>query len=421
MTTDPTALPSASRQRQGLIASYLILNITSGTVGGAMQFIVPLYAISLHAANAQIGLIRGVSGIGVLLLVIPAGFLVDHYGSKRLFLIGGVFGTLGTFCLTFAHTPGAMAAIMGIAGLFGSLKMTALNSSFYNNLQSMGLEKSGWFKGSMSIGLTFVGPLAGGYLIHAISFDSMFKILALLTLVPIGLVFAFHSDPVRQGSPKELKAVITEQLGEFRALVGRKDLYLPLFTETLTTAFFATFSAFIVVIAVQLMHLPSTSASQLMAIEGGVFIATVFVAGPLIKLLTQLQLYVLSITVVIAGLLGLVSAGSFQTLAFVSGVLGAGLGLINLVVASRIGLMKGEKGKIVGLFSAAVGVGASVGPMLGGLIGAWLGARSIFLAFVPLFFVLAWAAYKQDVSDRSETEIEALQSEPEELSTQPFN
>lgn len=277
----PTVQPGGIPARRGLMASYLVLNITSGTVAGAMQLAVPLYALSLKADTAQIGLIRGISGIGLLLLVIPAGFLVDHYGSKRLFLVGGLFGTVATFSLVTAHTPLAIAAVMGLAGLFSSLKMTALNSSFYSNLQSMGIEKAGWFKGSMSIGLTFLGPLAGGWLAHAISYDELFKLLAACTLIPISLVFFFHNEPARQGSGG-LRAAVRKQLTDFAGLIRRRELYLPLLTESLSTSFFATFSAFIVVLAVQSLHLPATAASLLLSIEGGLFIITVFAAGKLI-------------------------------------------------------------------------------------------------------------------------------------------
>ena len=41
-----------------------------------MQLVVPLYAMSLQASTAQIGLIRGISGLGMLLLVIPLFFLL---------------------------------------------------------------------------------------------------------------------------------------------------------------------------------------------------------------------------------------------------------------------------------------------------------------------------------------------------------
>ena len=150
---------------KGLITSFLILNIVSGTVGGAMQLVVPLYAMSLQASTAQIGVIRGISGLGMLLLVIPAGFLVDHFGSKKLFLTGSFSGFLSTLALVLAKVPIAMIALMGLSGLFSSLKMTALNASFFRNLKNMGFEKAGWFKGSMSIGLTFLGPAFGAFLV----------------------------------------------------------------------------------------------------------------------------------------------------------------------------------------------------------------------------------------------------------------
>jgi MFS family permease len=83
-------------------------------------------------------------------------------------------------------------------------------------------------------------------------------------------------------------------------------------------------------------------------------------------------------------------------------VLGLGLGFLNLVTSSRIGLMEGEKGKIVALFAAAVGAGISLGPMLGGLVGQYLGVQNIFLAFIPLFMLLTLLVFADEV-ERDET------------------
>jgi MFS family permease len=387
-------MPEAKQQAheiqsaKGLITSFLILNITSGTVGGAMQLVVPLYAMSLHATTAQIGVIRGISGLGMLLLVIPAGFLVDHFGSKRLFLTGSLSGTASTLALVLAKVPVAMIALMGLSGLFSSLKMTALNASFFKNLNSMGLEKAGWFKGSMSIGLTFLGPVFGAFLVKVAGFRAIFMLLAALTLIPMSLVLFFHSEEPGRGQMHELGEVIRRQLQEFRVMIGRRSLYLPLLTESLSTSCFATFSTFIVVISVKILHLPPSAASFLMTLEGGVFILTVFAAGPLIRKLTQFQLYLLSVAVIVGGLAMLSFSASFLFISVSSVVLGLGLGLINLVTSSRIGLMEGEKGKIVALFAASVGVGISLGPMLGGLVGEYLGAQNIFLTFIPLFLLL---------------------------------
>lgn len=387
---------------QGLITSFLILNIVSGTVGGAMQLVVPLYAMSLQASTAQIGLIRGISGIGMLLLVIPAGFLVDHFGSKKLFLTGSFSGFLTTLGLTLAKVPTAMIVLMGLSGLFSSLKMTALNASFFRNLKNMGLEKAGWFKGSMSIGLTFLGPAFGAFLVKNAGYRTIFMLLAALTLIPTVLVFFFHAEPGHAAPAGGLGDVVRRQLREFGQLVRQRSLYLPLLTESLSTSCFATFSTFVVVIAVQILHLQPAAASVLMTAEGGVFILTVFAAGSLVNRLRQFQLYLLSVTVTCAGLVMVSLAKSFMVLAASSVVLGLGLGLINLVTSSRIGTMEGEKGKIVALFAAAVGAGISLGPMVGGLIGQYLGPQNIFLAFIPLFIALLVVAFAAEARDGRE-------------------
>ena len=99
--------------RNKLIISFVILNITMGTAGGIFQMTLPLYALSLKASTAQIGLISGASGMGLLLLVIPAGFLVDHFGSKRLFVVGSLASALTAFSLIAAKNPVALIALTG--------------------------------------------------------------------------------------------------------------------------------------------------------------------------------------------------------------------------------------------------------------------------------------------------------------------
>lgn len=383
-----------------LISSYLVLNITTGIVGGAMQMAVPCFALSLGASTTQIGIIRGISGLGMLLLVIPAGFLVDHIGSKRLFLFGAFTGTVATFSLLFARAPMTMVAIMGLSGLFQSLKMTALNASFYSNINKIGIEKSGWFKGSMSIGLTFIGPVLGGVLIDHLPYRTIFPVLAALTLIPIILVYIFHDDQKKVRTDEGFMAVVKKQLGDFRALIGNRSLYLPLLTETFSTGCFALFATFIIVVAVKILHLPTTVTSLLLTIEGGVFIVTVFAAGPLLNVLSQFYLYLISIFLTVAALIGLTFAISFSSIVAATVVLGLGLGFLNLVTSSRLALLQGDKGKTVGLFSAAVGVGISIGPVLGGFVASHFGSRAAFLTFVPLFLVLLAVAAAQALADR---------------------
>jgi MFS family permease len=329
----------------------------------------------------------------MLLLVIPAGFLVDHIGAKKLFLTGSLLGTLSTLAMVVANVPMAMIALMGFSGLFSSLTVTALNASFYRNLREMGLEKAGWYKGSISIGLTFSGPVFGAFLVKEATFSTVFKLLAILTLIPSALVYFYHNEHHKYGQLSGLREVFSSQLRTFRLLLGRKLLYLTLFAEGLSNACFATFSTFIVVIAVKILHLPPTAASLLLTVEGGFFILTVFSAGPLITRMSQFQLYLLSVAVSVTGLICVTLSSTLALLTLSSIILGLGLGMINLATSSQIGQMEGEKGKIISLLSASVGVGISLGPMLGGIIGQYFGTRNIFLAFIPFFLLLPALAF----------------------------
>jgi len=385
--SSPVAKPTSN----AVLTSYLVLNVVSGTVAGALQLLVPLFALRMYATTAEIGLIRGISGIGMLLLVVPAGFLVDHFGARRLFVIASLISTLLTFSLPFSSIPFHLVLLQGVAGIFGSIKGTSLNASFYERLRDLGLSKAGWFKGSMSVGMTFVGPLLAGWAAAVLPLPVVFRILAGLTLVPTALVLLFHTDTPRAQGIGLLEG-ISAQWAEFRQVWRDNPLGLPLSTEVLSTGCFSCFATFVVPIVVGGMHRPASHASILISLEGGVFILTVFLAGKLVSRLRPSQLYVLAATATSASLAGVGLSRGYESLAIFAASMGVGLGLFNLVTAARQGTVRGSRGKTVSLFSAAIGAGASLGPMVGGQVSTYVGTSNTFLLFVPAFLLLAFIA-----------------------------
>lgn len=379
--------------RHKLILSYIILNIAMGTAGGIFQITLPLYALSLKATTAQIGLISGASGLGLLLLVIPAGFMVDHFGSKRLFLAGSLAGAAAAFSLIMARTPAALIALACCQGVFGSVKMTSLSASFYRSLKEIGIEKAGWFKGSMSIGLTFIGPVLGGYLAKSAEFPFIIKLTVALMLIPTLLVYFFHSEhpgPVRTAGFRETAAA---QLRGFTLLLRQRTICRALLMETLGAASISTFITFIVVLTVRDWHLKPTIVSALLTLEGAVFILTVFLWGRPVSRIATHTVIMISFALSGLGFLGLALAGNLFSLFAATVLLGHGLGLINLITSARIGTVEGEKGKVVGLFAAATGVGISAGPLLCGFVGQYLGNQAVFMTYVPLFVIFGLATY----------------------------
>ncbi len=382
---------SESVSPNAVLTSYLVLNVVSGAVAGALQLAVPLFALKLAASTAQIGLIRGISGVGMLLLVVPAGLLVDHFGARRLFLLGSLVATLLTFSIPFASIPFHLVLLQGVAGIFGSIKGTSLNASFFERIKDLGLDKVGWFKGSMSIGMTFLGPLFAGWAAAVLDLSTVFRILSALTLVPTTLVFLFHRDTPRAANIGLFRG-IAAQWGDFREVWRDNPLGLPLATEALATGCFSCFAAFVVPIVVVGMHRSASHASALISMEGGVFIATVFLAGKFVPKISPSKLYLLAAVATSLSLVGIGLSRQYLSLAAFAATMGIGLGLFNLVTATRQGMVRGSRGKTVSLFTAAIGAGASLGPMLGGQLSNLVGTSGTFLLFVPAFLLLAAVA-----------------------------
>lgn len=374
--------------RRRLLLGFVTINLITGTAAGVLQMVVPLYALSLNASNAQIGLIKGVNGLGFLLLVIPAGFLVDRFGSKRLYLAGSISCNLVALAVSLAAKPVALMLLMGGYGFFRSLSFIATNAAFFRSLKTIGAERVGWLNGSLTLGFSFVGPLLGGYLANCVDFSRIVQMVAVLMPIPILLVLFHYRETPRATASAAKSRDIGSQLREFGALLRNRSIYRVLLAEGLGGACSGTFGVFIIVIVVRTLHLAPTVASTLLTLQGAFFIMAVFFAGPLVKRLSTPNLYLTSFAAASLGLIGLSGAGDLLVMGLASVLLGLGLGLNQLLNYSRIGEIPGEKGKITSLLATAGSLGLAVGPLAAGKVGEHFGNQLIFAFFVPFFLLL---------------------------------
>ena len=370
-----------------LVFGFVGLNIVSGTAAGILQMIIPAYALTLQANTAEIGLIKGISGLGMLLMVVPAGFLVDHYGSRRLYILGGILSAAVVFLLPAAVLPVLLILLMGLQGVANSMKFTSLNAAFFRYLNTAGLKKAGWYKGSMSIGLTFLGPFCGGYLVNLAGYKVNFLLVGFMTLIPAILV-GMTGSKRKAGEKINFFSIFRGQLWEFREILNNRTIKQTVLTESISTACFSSFAAFIVVLVVNDFKLNFVYASWLMILEGGAFVVTVFLGGALLYRFERSRLYLWSFAVTIAGLTGVGLLKDIRLTAVFTVVLGLGLGMTNLITYSQVGEMGGRKGKLAGFLSACTGIGSTLGPILGGFIGQSFGIPAIFFSFIPAFILL---------------------------------
>lgn len=377
--------------RNKLILRFMSLAVCAGTSVGISQIAVNLYAINLGANSSQIGLIGGLPGMGVMLMVLPLGFLVDRFGARRMFIIGCLFGALIYLFLPLANTPKLLLIGTVAIGFFISFRFVSMSSIFLDYLKEIGNEKAGWYRGSHSIGMVFLGPILGSYLVKHINYNWTFYSVSLLLLVTVIIAGFVLTD--RQKDNAITVFSFNSTFTHIKSLLKNKNLVEASLAESLAIMAFSSFNTFMVVVALRIFYLSKEVAALFLSIQGAVFILSVFSLDALLKRIGQKRFYLFSISVVILGLILLGGARTPVYLWIGTIFLGMGLGMLNIINVSRLANIDAKKGQIAGFFSLFTMAGGMLGPILGGFIGSIFGLQSIFWVLIPLFFILGAKIY----------------------------
>lgn len=385
--------------RNKFLLKFMFLAICGGVGAGISQIAVTLYAINLGANSSEIGLINGVQSIGIFLTVLPMGFLVDHFGAKKIFIIGGSIGALVYLFLPLANTPQLLLIFTAILGFFMSFRFVSMNSVFLDYLNYNGNEKAGWYRASHSIGISFLGPILGAYLVKNLGYGLTFLIVSLLFIITV-----ITAKFVLTGRQKEDADITIFSFNStfihIKSLLRNKNLVDASIIEGSAVIAFSCFTTFIVVIALRTFNLPQEISALFISVLGMFFIFSLLSLGTLLKKLGQKNFYLLSILAIILGLILLGVAKDSVWLWPGSIFFGIGLGMLNLINVTRVSNIDGKKGKVAGVFSFFTVTGMIIGPILGGFIGSAFGLQAIFLALIPLFFILLLKIYLIDKNDK---------------------
>jgi len=161
-----TASSSAAtpRKRDGAITVSLVILCQSfqGLTFGGIALFLPLIRSDLHMSFSQGGMLSAAATFTYALGQIPAGYLSDKFGPKRLFFIGVVGCTLLSFNFGMIESFWAAVVNQTVTGVFRSLLFApglSLVASWFppnRRATAMGLYVIGGFSGN--IFLSLVGP-----------------------------------------------------------------------------------------------------------------------------------------------------------------------------------------------------------------------------------------------------------------------
>jgi MFS family permease len=381
------ALPKVAAGRK-LFFSFLLVNMLSGIVRGTTMFVVNLYAIHLGANMLELGLLRGITGFSILIAALPLGFLADQFGGRRLYLFGEISGAILNLSLLVVTTPMELIVRSGLIGLTMSFRIAAMQSTLLEQLQVIGRNKAGWLRGSNFIGMLFLGPLLGALLLKEFSYNQIFVITTIAMAAVILLAWlTLESDPRHAKIPKLRLHLswVWHVVAQVKAMAQNRQLVGATISEGLNSACFSVFSVFVLAVALKVFSFTPQAAGRLISLGGGAFVVAVFFGGFVVENLKFHKALLGSFGATILGL-GLLAMAEHGTLLWVGAVvLGAAMGITNVLTIMRVSNVRGRTGQVAGFYNVSTSLGNTVGPVAGGMVGKIFGPQAVFVLFIPLF------------------------------------
>ncbi|WP_437735678.1 MFS transporter [Sorangium sp. So ce1335] len=368
---------------------FAALSSVMGISVGVAKVTTTLYALDLKADEALLGLIAGSQSVGVLLMSIPIGLLVDHLGPSRLFVLGSLVAGALYMALPAVASPVFLLVLTTAISFFMPMRFVSLSTVFMQQLETVGEGKAGWYRATHMIGMFLLGPMLAAGLTRALGFPGTYRLIGLSFLITVlmsPLVFgpyAARSAPARALRLSGLRS----DLALLAQDVELRGVCLIEFAAQSVNSFFMFF---IIPIGISVAHLTAAEASGLLAWQGVTYIAALFALGGLVGRMGHERVYLASFVLVPSALLLLGLSRDLAPLRAGGLILGLGLGLVqiaNLTRIARIGARVG-RGKVAGLHALVGPSGGLFGSTVGGLVGGTLGLQSMFLLLSVLFGVL---------------------------------
>lgn len=161
--------------------------------------VLPVFAASLGAGDAMIGLVASISVATGLFLKPLVGWAADRWGYRECIVAALVVGTLLPFAYVAVSTPGQLAAIRVLHGTTTALLGPATIALVLSLSDHRIAERIGWFGVARGVGYV-VGPAAGGALLAWVPPAEIYAIVGAVTAFALFIALGLPTT-VRQSRP----------------------------------------------------------------------------------------------------------------------------------------------------------------------------------------------------------------------------
>jgi len=358
--------------------------------------VLPLFAVHLGATASEVGIIAAVSTLAGIAFSIPAGILSDRFGHKTMLIAAGVVFASAPAMYLFTSAIWQLATIRFYHGLATAIFMPVA-MAFVSDLheESKG-EKLGWFSTATLLG-RFMAPLTGGALLGYLGSGSDLAFASIYSFCLVGGALALMISarlPSAESSPHAPKTW-KHQMDGLAQLVSSGPLLALGLVEAAVLFMYGTIEVF----------LPLYGLSQGIGVfQIGVCLSaqviTVAATKPIMGRLSDR--YGRSGQIVWGALLGVAAAASmaasasFVLLLVLSVLIGLSLSIVTSATSAAVADISrcAMRGSAMGIFGTIMDVGHSAGPLVSGVVAAFLGFKAAFMgsAIVLALAVISFKA-----------------------------
>lgn len=391
---------TGNRSPGALLLCCCIIGVTC-FFGAYMRIpVLPLFALSLGAGTAQVGMINAAFMLSAGFLAIPSGLLSDRLGQRTMLLSGLLIISCSSFLIPFSTGP----LVLGVIYLFFGAGLAAFTPTMMSLVADitprdhLGRAYS-LYTSAVYTGMTF-GPAAGGLVGRTWGLRGVFLISG--GLVFSAALFSFFSLP-RSELSRHPRGEFPSIRGSLAALLVNHRLKSCLLGTIGGCFGFGMFVSFLPLHA-RALGLDPGQIGMVFATHA---VANAFLRIPFGRLSDRIDRGAMAAAGLLLFALSLAAVGfcrEFAALIVCAGVLGAGMGFgftaLGALVADVVS--PEERGFALGMYNSCIYLGMMLSSATMGYVIHGVGYRNGFLlagSLVAGMTLLFWRHYRDALSN----------------------
>ena len=158
--------------------------------GSVVNVVLPLLQADVHATAADVQWVMEIYLLFLAAFILLGGILGDHYGRRRLFIIGMVIFILASICCGFAPNLIVLLLARAIEGLGGALlvpgSLAIISGAFSGDQREQAI---GIWSAGIAIA-SILGPVSGGWLVQQASWRAAFFLNVPLAVIALSVALS---------------------------------------------------------------------------------------------------------------------------------------------------------------------------------------------------------------------------------------